>query len=228
MSRMIMRIKPSVATGPPVFINAASNSINSASSDITCAYPSGSVSGNFLLLFAGYQRVPTSGTQTINTPSGWTQITTFNNAVGQVASLFWRLRGAETSVTVSASSGTSMYGTAQIHAYSNVNASPINTYATALNSLVNSTNARTMPSLTTSTNNCYLSYFYNADNAFSATSTWTNATELVDGYSGSNGRLMYGSANLLLPTAGTVNNVSWTPSSGTTSESLLAAVAIQT
>ena len=64
----------------PTYLGYTQNASNTASANITLTYPTSS-SGDFLVFFAGFQRVPTSGTQTIAVPSGWTQAVTQANSV---------------------------------------------------------------------------------------------------------------------------------------------------
>lgn len=214
---------------PPSYVDVSQAAQNSASASVTVNYPAGSASGDLIVVFAGFQRVPTSGTQTLSAPAGWTEVAEQANSVGQVAAVYWKVRGAETSVTITCNNASSEYGTAICHAYRGFNAtSPINAVTITLDNSVNVTTARTMPQVTTTVDNCAVSYFYNSDRTTgSTTATWSNATERSDAYSGTNGRMMYGSATgATQVTAGsTPSNVSWAPAA-IASESLLATVAI--
>ena len=212
----------------PTFVAASSASTNSASANITCNYPAGSSSGDLLVLSVGFQRSPTSGTQSISTPSGWTQLQHDYMGVGQVAALYWRFRGAETSVTVTCSNASSEYGTAMIHAYTGdvdpttpINASSYTTYTGT-----STTSPRTLPALTTTFNNCALSFFFHADKATSGTTVWSGATEETDNYSGTSGRLLHSSATGTQATAGAITQPTWVPSSNNTNESQNFSVAI--
>lgn len=215
----------------PTFVAASSASTNSASANITCSYPAGSSNGDLLVMSVGFQRSPTSGTQSISTPSGWTQLQHDYMGAGQVAALYWRFRGAETSVTVTCSNASSEYGTAMIHAYTGdidpttpINGSSYISYQGA--GWTNTTSPRTLPALTTTFNNCALSFFFHADKATSGTTVWSGATEETDNYSGTSGRLLHSSATGTQATAGAITRPTWVPSSNNTNESQNFSVAI--
>lgn len=216
----------------PTFIAASSAGINTASNTVTCNYPAGSASGDLLVMFAGFQRSPTSGTQTLTTPTGWNLLDTQQNSstYGQVSATYWRFRGAETSVSVVANNSTSQYGSVIIHAFtgSTVDATtPISVSAIQQqNSPTGSTAARPCPSVTTPTVD-------NAINCFAAiaslssgrTFTW-GITERVDAYTGLNADLYYTSATTTAASAGATGVFNITPSAGV-DELHTATVAVQ-
>jgi hypothetical protein len=97
-------------------------------------------------------RRTTATAYTVATPSGWTLIETQDNsatAPGMYGAVFWRFRGAETSVTVTASIGTLMYATAVIHAYRG-DIDPVNPIDVSNSTVSNTTTTnKTVPSVTT-------------------------------------------------------------------------------
>lgn len=204
----------------PTFIAASGAGTNTASNTVTCNYPAGSANGDLLVMFAGFQRSPTSGTQTLTTPSGWTLLDTQQNSstYGQVSATYWRFRGAETSVSVVASNSTSQYGTVQIHAYSAAtvdSTTPISVSAIqARSSPTGSTAARPCPSVTTpSVDNAISCFAAIASLTSGRTFTW-GITERYDAYTGTNADLYYTSATTTAASAGATGVFNITPSAG--------------
>lgn len=216
----------------PTFVAASSASTNSASTTVTCTYPAGSASGDLLVMMAGFQRSPTSGTQTLATPSGWTLLNTQDNSsgYGQISATYWRFRGAETSVSVVCNNSLSQYGSIQIHAWNGdvdpsnpINVSTIAQQSTPITSAAN----RLAPSVTTTVVNCGISIFAAIASGFSArTFTWPGATERIDGYAGSNADIYFTSATTSQATAAATGTFTITPS-GTVDELHTATIAIQ-
>jgi hypothetical protein len=213
----------------PTFIAASSAGTNAASASVTCNYPAGSASGDLLVMMVGFQRSTTSGSQIITTPTGWTLLDNLSPGVGMVASTYYRFRGAETSVTTTCNNATLEYGTCQIFAYTAATVdptTPINVSSVSFDNKSLSSASRTMPALTTTQNDTALGFFFYVDHTTSATSiTWTGATERVDAYTGSTGRLMYSSATGSQPTAGAITQPTWVPAS-TCSEAIQFSVAV--
>lgn len=216
----------------PTFIAASGAGTNTASNTVTCNYPAGSANGDLLVMFAGFQRSPASGTQTLATPSGWTLLDTQQNSstYGQVSATYWRFRGAETSVSVVASNSTSQYGTVQIHAYSAAtvdSTTPISVSAIqAQSSPTGSTAARPCPSVTTpSVDNAISCFAAIASLSSGRTFTW-GITERIDAYTGTNADLYYTSATTTAASAGATGVFNITPSAGV-DELHTATVAVQ-
>lgn len=214
----------------PTLVATSSASTNANGLTVSPNYPAGSASGDLLVMFVGIQRVPTSGTQNITTPSGWTQLQYSSPGVGMVAGLYYRFRGAETSVTVSCTTSASggQYLSAVIHAYTgDVDpTNPINASNVNFSNVTNTTNPRTMPGITTTFNNCALGFFTYVDKPTSGTMAWSGATEETDFYSGTLGRLLVSSASGSQPTAGAITAPTWSPSSNNANESINFSVAI--
>jgi hypothetical protein len=110
---------PAPNAGPPTYVaSSTATALASASANLVINYPAGSQSGDLLVMSATFRRAAT-GTFTIATPSGWTLLQTQDNssAAANMTATFWRIRGAETSVTVTASTATSTYALGQMHAF---------------------------------------------------------------------------------------------------------------
>lgn len=210
----------------PSLVDTSFASTNTASADVTCSYPTGSASGDLLVMFAGYQRSPTlSGTlHQINTPSGWTLVESDDSksgTSGMSVATFYRFRGAETSVTVSASNATSEYGSVQIHAYrgSIDQTNPIDASALGYSTSSGSIVARTFPTATTVNDECALSYFMYMEKTSSGSLTFagagplngSNPIERIDAYSGTNGDLLFGSATAYQYKAGSTGTCTVQP-----------------
>lgn len=221
----------------PSFVAASSASINTAGTTVTCSYPAGSASGDLLVMYAGFQRTA-SGAFTIATPSGWNLLDTDirvagTNYMGGVT--FWRFRGAETSVSVVASIGTSTFGTVQIHAYRGAidQTNPVEASTIGYSGTTSSSAARTFSAVTTTVDDCAVSYLMVIEKTLTGTLTFgggpangSTAAERVDAYSGTTGDLLFGSATAAQLTAGSTGSVTVTPSA-TSNETFLATVAIR-
>ncbi|MBM4569317.1 hypothetical protein GS489_02050 [Rhodococcus hoagii] len=223
---------------PPQLVGVSSAFASSASTTVSCTYPAASASGDLLVMFAGYQRT-TTGAMTIATPAGWNRIDEDIRPVGSstnymAAVTFWRIRDAETSVSVVASTSASTYGTVQIHAYRGaINPSaPIEASAITFLDTTGS-GARTFPAVSTTARDCAISYFISIEKTLSGTLTFggagpiegSNPFERIDGYC-SAGDLIFGSATALQTNPGSTGTVTVTPSAGS-NESQLAVVAIR-
>lgn len=219
----------------PTFVAASSASINTAGTTVTCTYPAGSVSGDLLVMYAGFQRSPSSAsTYTLATPSGWTLLdSNFANSgtgVGMASASYYRFRGAETSVSVVASNSSNMFGTVQIHAYTGDvdQTTPINTSDILYNSTVGTSITRVCPSVTTTVIDCAVSLFMDVERTTTGGSTtWAaGATERTDGYSGTGGDILFSSATATKPTAGATGTYTFT-AAGLCNQALMATVAVQ-
>lgn len=209
----------------PTFIAASSAGINTAASTVTCNYPAGTASGDLLVMFAGFQRSPSSSTAfNLATPSGWTRLDTQNNSTnttgnyGQYSATFWRFRGAETSVAVVANSSSAMYGSVIIHGYtgSTVDATtPIGDSAiTGQNSPTGSAVARPCPSVTTPSADNAINCFAAISSLSSGRSFTWGITERVDAYTGLNADIYYTSATGSAASAGATGVFNVTPAGG--------------
>lgn len=170
----------------PQFAGTSSNIVTSASASNTCTYPTASKSGDLLLLSIEFTKL-TAATFTVATPSGWNLIQSSDQslAIGRYFLTYWRFRGAETSVTVTANNATSMFSLAQIQAWKGDidQTTPIDnsasTYSAASGSLTH-----TVPSVTASQGDFAMAAFYHAEHSTTTTpwtTTWnTNMYEKLD------------------------------------------------
>jgi hypothetical protein len=142
----------------PHFIEATTTNNSTNSTSATTNYPSTSQSGDLLVMVANHSRFGGSGSFTVTTPSGWTLAATEDqSASGYLNNVYWRFRGAETSVTMVASA--SGYSNVHIAAYrENVDAvNPIVQAVCSFNS--SSASTATAPAANTSVNNAaFLAY----------------------------------------------------------------------
>lgn len=181
---------------PTYIASSSATNVVTASADITVTYPASSRPGDYLLLEARFIRL-VDGAYTVATPSGWTLVQS-QNASGvsdsNAALLYGRFRGAETSVTVTASTSDQMFATGTIQAYRGVNATPVNASASAYSNASSTSN--NTPTVTTTVPNCALALFasgYRSGSQTAYTYAWTApATERQDvtaAQSGANARI---------------------------------------
>lgn len=163
----------------PVFLGAAGTVVSAASTDCVVTYPT-SAQNDLLVMASQFARTVT-GAYTVATPTGWTAIDTSNVSGAsdtRVMGTFWRLRGvSDTSMTISASTGTNTFGRAEIMAYKAGTFDPVNpidahtfTYATT------SSATHTCPTITTLSRGVALAFFALSNNAAGTgayTYTWT-------------------------------------------------------
>jgi hypothetical protein len=155
----------------PQFAGTSNNIVTSANASITVTYPATSKSGDLLLLSVLFYRSAT-GLFTVTTPSGWTLLETQDqsSALGKHFTVFSRLRGAETSVTVTSSNGTGMLSEAQIQAWKGDidQTTPIDAHASSFTNT--GSTAHLCPSVTTTQSDFGMAAFH-----FGSKSVTTNS-----------------------------------------------------
>jgi hypothetical protein len=214
--------------GVPICIDSSSYATTTTATSHVVNYPAKSVSGDLLILFIGMQKASGSSYSFSAVPTGWNLLDTEDQttAKGMLTGLYWRFRGAETSVTFNLSA--SVAGTAQILAYQGDidQTTPIDTSILTYDSTATSSAARVFPTVTTTSNNCKLAMFYNEEKTLTATMTWSSpVNKLIDGWIGT-ANLMYGAGTSMQRTAGTTPAYTIT-ASGQTNETIMAVVAVK-
>jgi hypothetical protein len=211
-------------------LDYSSTATNATSTSTACNYPTQSSNGDLLVMFVGTQKASGSS-YTITTPSGWNLLDMQDQGVasGMVSGLYWRWRGAETSVTVGFSAAT--YASIQIFCYKgDIDATtPIDAYAMAYDTSTTGVGTRTCPSVTTSTDNCKIALFMDIERTSSITAVinWDSpVNEIIDGYSGTNGDILYSSATTMKRTAGATGTYGYAPGASS-AQAFSATVAIR-
>jgi hypothetical protein len=100
----------------PYFVASAFTQNSSTSnSTVTVTYPGAASVGDLMILSVEFQR-SSNGSFTVATPSGWNLIATSNLSTtnARVFAMYWKIKAADTSVSVVASTGTTIYGNAQM------------------------------------------------------------------------------------------------------------------
>lgn len=219
----------------PTFIassHAGNNSTGSAS--ITCNYPAGSSAGDLLVMMVGFGYASTTASYTLGVPAGWTQLDDENRSNASPPRMFsktyYRFRGAETNVTVSASgSSSSMRGTAQILAFNGSSVdptSPVSVSGIVYSSTTGSSVARTAPTLVTPTAENTICWFGYYETTASRTTTWSSpASKQLDIFTGATAASGYTCAIAAAFTAGSYS-VTAKPNLST-NEWMLSGIAVQ-
>jgi hypothetical protein len=103
------------ANPTPTFGAAGTFAAGSSGADLTPAFPGGHAAADFDLLFA-FAHTTSGGPPTINTPSGWTLLTSiaFNTNATRLAVFYKDVTGAESAPTVSFVAGPSYYVTGAV------------------------------------------------------------------------------------------------------------------
>jgi hypothetical protein len=159
----------------PQYVDDTNNIVTSANASNTINYPATSKQGDLLLLNVLFYK-STTGVFTVATPSGWTLLETQDqsSALGKHMTLFWRFRGAETSVTVTASTGTGMLSEAQIQAWKGDidQATPVVSASSFSNT---SATAHTVPSVTAPDSDFAMAGFHFGSKSSTINSAITNS-----------------------------------------------------
>jgi hypothetical protein len=163
-------------TTVPTYVNSSTGS-TSGSTTMTCTIPSGTQEGDFLILWVS------AFTTTIgNSPGGgWTFGVDVLRGTSSHCAYFYKFAGAsEPSINITlGASQTNPPHIWQMTALRGVDTgAPINVKSWANSSA--STTSKTMASVTTTVDNCYLMYFDATAASAAFAYTWTNATELTD------------------------------------------------
>ena len=214
--------------GMPQFYNSNSSGVNAASANTTCAYPSGGVSGDLLVMAVVFRRL-TATAYTVAVPSGWTLLQEQNNSAstGDYGAIYYRFRGAETSVTTTASNATTMYGQTIILGYRGDidQSNPIDAYASSYSNT--STTTKTVPSITTTTDGSAIANFVFSERSASFTNSWpAGVQEQDDSYVGTTGQISRTAATGIQPRAGATGTTVVTVSAASTG-AFMAKVAVK-
>lgn len=157
----------------PQLAGTSSATQTSAAAGITINYPASSKSGDLLLMSVEFYKT-VAGAYTVTTPTSWNLIESSNQSTGtgRYYVVFWRFRGAETSVTVNTNS--SVLSLAQMQAYKgDINqTTPIGTAHASTYTAATST-AHTLPSVTTPDSDFAMAGFIHS-NRSSLTTAYTN------------------------------------------------------
>lgn len=205
--------------GTPQYIGSNSAGVNATNANVTCNYPGASASGDLLVMAVMYRRL-TATAYTVATPSGWTLLDTQNSsaATGDYGAIYYRFRGAETSVTLTASNATTMYGNAIIHGYrGDIDpTTPIDTYATSYSNT--SSTAKTTPTVTTTVDGDAIANFIFSERSASTNYTWPTpiSNEQEDSYAGTTGQITRTSYVEIKPRAGATGTTAATASAAST------------
>lgn len=215
-------------------------SANGATS-LTMSYPAGSVSGDFLVMQAHFTRSATGTSTTIpvtNLTGGatWHLIAQQNDtsANGVYYGYYWTFRGSETSVTMTATTSSSMRSyVADIVAYTGNtvdSTTPVGTYQATYQ--LSGAGAITTPTVTTPADLCEILLFNSwlVSGNISLTSTWTApATQVNQNTSynaAANITYTHSAAYDQKPTSGTTATYTVTPNQ-TPSQKIVAAIPIR-
>lgn len=214
--------------GMPQFYGSNSAGVNATSANSTCAYPSGGASGDLLVMAVVFRR-SSAKAYTVGVPSGWTLLEELNNSAvtGDYGAIYYRFRGAETSVTTTASNSTTIYGHTIILGYRGDidQANPIDTYASTYSNT--STTAKTIPSVTTTADGAAIANFVFSERSASTTNTWPAGTvEQDDSYAGTTGQISRSAGTSIQPRAGATGTTVVNTSAASTG-SFMAKVAIK-
>jgi len=100
----------------PMYVGSAFTQNNNTSNQtVTVTYPAAAASGDLMILSVEFQR-PSGGSFSITTPSGWTLLQTSDQSTadGRVFTLYSKIKAADTSVSVLASTATTVFGNAEM------------------------------------------------------------------------------------------------------------------
>ena len=159
------------------------SSATGTGTNLVINYPAGSLSGDYIVAVAHFYKTTGTTAPAITTPSGWTLLKTqtAGGADPYRVGVYGRFRGAETSVTFVADTGTNVQSIGAVYAYRNVDAGVPVTDSQIVYEL-DTDSTFSVPSVTpTSVQNRLLkAYISNGQYQSAPAAAWASSTEVLD------------------------------------------------